>query len=71
MRRSTVNGESSRISRTVQTRITSKVAYRYSIYGELRAADVGKTVLLTGWVAIRRDLGGMVFIDLQPPGLHS
>src|ERR1051325_1651380 len=33
--------------------------------GELRAGDVGKRVTLTGWVDIRRDLGGVVFIDLR------
>ena len=33
--------------------------------GELRAADVGKRITLTGWVDTRRDLGGVVFIDLR------
>lgn len=33
--------------------------------GELRLADVGKHVVLIGWVAKRRNLGGMVFIDLR------
>ena len=33
--------------------------------GDLRAADVGKEVVLMGWVATRRDHGGRVFIDLR------
>ncbi|WP_437576679.1 aspartate--tRNA ligase [Sorangium sp. So ce887] len=33
--------------------------------GDLRTADIGKEVILFGWVAHRRDFGGCVFIDLR------
>ncbi|MBI3766573.1 MAG: aspartate--tRNA ligase, partial [Ignavibacteriales bacterium] len=33
--------------------------------GELREGDIGKNVTLTGWVDTRRDLGGVVFIDVR------
>lgn len=33
--------------------------------GELRADDIGKEVVLFGWVAHRRDFGGCIFIDLR------
>ncbi|GAA2708409.1 MULTISPECIES: aspartate--tRNA ligase [Streptomyces] len=39
--------------------------YRSHTCGELRAADVGTDVRLSGWLHNRRDLGGILFIDLR------
>ncbi|MCI1856628.1 MAG: aspartate--tRNA ligase [Sporolactobacillus sp.] len=39
--------------------------YRNAHCGELSTDTAGKTVTLAGWVQKRRDLGGVIFIDLR------
>ena len=39
--------------------------YRTYDCGALRISDVGKEVVLSGWVQKSRDLGGMTFVDLR------
>ena len=40
-------------------------AFRTHRAGELTHADIGHTVRLGGWIHRKRDLGGVLFLDLR------
>jgi aspartyl-tRNA synthetase len=40
-------------------------AYRSTLAGTLRGEDAGTRVRLAGWIHRRRDLGGLIFVDLR------
>jgi aspartyl-tRNA synthetase len=47
------------------TKSPSTTAFRTGMAGDYRASDAGTAAVLAGWVHRRRDLGGLIFLDLR------
>ncbi|MEA5145338.1 MAG: OB-fold nucleic acid binding domain-containing protein, partial [Candidatus Limiplasma sp.] len=39
--------------------------YRTEYCGSLRREQIGKTAVVCGWVLTRRDMGGVIFVDVH------
>ena len=43
----------------------TKLLKRTAMAGELSVDNISQTVVLNGWIAKRRNLGGLIFCDLR------
>ena len=43
----------------------SNIFKRTEMCGKLDASHIGERVVLNGWIAKRRNLGGLIFCDLR------